>query len=325
MNLGHGKLHWFKDVYYVDGIFYCKTLHKDCVVDVAYDSKVKIKMPIKWDGSLRAWKDLTFDDCETIESAFLHKRHITGGYSHIIGDECIPIFYQLNKNNIKVNGIINCKNPNRHTPLELKWPSILKTFTGIDVLPPKNYFIKNLYCGWQTNTWTARDTEFDFNSYAQTIINGLNIKDSHDPSKIVFEVRNSETRSILNMEEIKKSLKHLNIEYVSFADMPYDRQIEKVYNAGTFIAQHGAGLTNLIFMRPKSNVFELLPESFQSYNGYRMFANMFKINYRAYIEEEKNTLISGAANQSQKSKDRDRDLIINIQKFRDQLDYELLI
>ena len=56
-----------------------------------------------------------------------------------------------------------------------------------------------------------------------------------------------------------------------------------------------------------------------------MFANMFKINYRAYIEEEKNTLISGAANQSQKSKDRDRDLIINIQKFRDQLDYELLI
>ena len=183
---------------------------------------------------------------------------------------------------------------------------------------PKNYFIKNLYCGWQTNTWTSRDTEFDFGSYAQTIINALNVKDDYDPSKIIFEVRQSETRSILNIEEIKQSLKHLNIEYVSFADMPYDKQIEKVYNAGTFIAQHGAGLTNLIFMRPKSNVVELLPESFKTYNGYRMFANMFKINYKAYIEEEKNTLVSQAASQTQKSIDRDRNLKINIQKFKNE-------
>ena len=318
MDLGHGKLHWFKDVYYVDGILYCKTLHDKCRVHVAYDSYVDIKMPIKWEGSLKSWKDLTFDDCETLESAFLHKRHVTGGYSHIIGDECIPIFYQLNKNNIKVDGIINCKNTQRPCGLERDWPNILKTFTNIDVLPEKNYFIKNLYCGWQTNTWTARDNEFDFHSYAQTIINALNIKDSHDPSKIVFEVRNSEKRSILNIDEIKESLKHLNIEYVSFADMPYKDQIEKVYNAGTFIAQHGAGLTNLVFMRPKSNVIELLPESFKDYNGYRMFANMFKINYRAYIEEEKATFISQAASQSQKSMNRDRNLIINIQRFKDE-------
>ena len=318
MDLGHGKLHWFKDVYYVDDVLYCKTLHDNCKVHVAYDSTVEIKMPIKWDGSLKAWKDLTFDGCETLDSAFLHKRHVTSGYSHIIGDECLPIFYQLNKNNIKVNGIINSKNTNRPSNLEPKWSNILKTFTNIDVLPEKNYFIKNLYCGWQTNTWTARDNEFNFNNYSQTIINALNIKDDYNPSKIVFEVRDSGTRSILNMDEIKYSLKEHNVEYVSFADMSYRDQIEKVYNAGTFIAQHGAGLTNLIFMRPKSNVIELLPESFKHYKGYHMFANMFKINYRPYIEEENNTVVSQAASQSQKSTDRDRNLIINMQKFKDE-------
>ena len=49
-----------------------------------------------------------------------------------------------------------------------------------------------------------------------------------------------------------------------------------------------------------------------------MFANMFKINYRPYIEEENNTVVSQAASQSQKSTDRDRNLIINMQKFKDE-------
>ncbi|NDG53494.1 MAG: glycosyltransferase family 61 protein [Flavobacteriia bacterium] len=319
MDLGHGKLHWFKDVYCIDGKFYCKTLHDNCKVHVAYDSTVDVKMPIVWDGSLKAWKDLKFDDCETIESAFLHKRHISAGYSHIIGDECLPIFYLLRKNNINVNGIINSINQRRPSKLEPEWPNILKTFTNIDVLPEKNYFVKNLYCGWQTNTWTARDNEFDFNSYAQTIINALGIKDCHDATKIVFEVRDSDKRSILNMDEIKYSLKEHNVEYVSFADMSYKDQIETVYNAGTFIAQHGAGLTNLIFMRPKSRVIELLPESYKHYKGYHMFADMFKMDYRPYIEEENNAPISQSATKSQKSKDRDRNLIINIQKFKDEI------
>ena len=36
------------------------------------------------------WTEKTLSADIIIDSAFLHKRHVVSGYSHIIGDECFP-------------------------------------------------------------------------------------------------------------------------------------------------------------------------------------------------------------------------------------------
>ena len=323
MNLEHGKLHWLNDVFIIGDKLYSNKINSDCEIHVAHQTKVKIHSAFYWDKGL--WKERTLAAERKIKSAFLHKRHTIAGYSHIVGDECFPMFYMIEKNRIKIDGIINVPNPDRVSALTEKWSTTLEKLTPYSVIEDRevsegvaNLYIENAYCGWQTNTLTFKDKNFDYKLYAEQVRAKLKVKDNFNKDKIIFEVREGDRRKIVNIDEVKSSVSDLNVEFVSFSNMTNKEQIEKVYNAGTLIAQHGAGLTNAIFMRPKSKVIEILPESYKEYGAYELFAKMFDMNYIRHIEPEKNCIAKEGEEDKQEYK-KNKDLIIDIKKLRNEI------
>lgn len=324
MQLGHGKLHWFKDVYYIKGQFYCDNIRNDCEVNSAFNSVIFIKQNAQWNGPEIGWTprkyDVDLSTLETIDSVFLHQRHTISGYSHIIGDECFPMFYFIKKHDIKIDGVLSIPNYHRRFNSNLSFEEYLNTLTPFNFIDPtKNYFIRNVYCGWQTNTWTARDFNFDPHCYAEALCEHLSIDNAADPQDIIFVHRGEDPRrKILNLSEIQNEFKKYNIKFIDFAKLSIKEQIQTCRNTKLMIAQHGAGMINLMFLPKGSTVVEILPESLKDYDGYRQTAKMCNINYKAYIEEESNTFASKTASNSPEAQKRDRDLIININKFKDE-------
>ena len=319
MILNQGKLHWFSDVFIIGDKLYSNTIHQECEIKVAFNSTIKILPAYRWEDKM--WKEKILSADITIDSAFLHKRHVVSGYSHIIGDECFPMFYMLEKNKINIDGILSLNNLQRKSPLVENWSNWIRSFTPYDIIHENyvkegvaNIFIKNAYCGWQTNSWTKRDKNFDFKSYPNSIRKRMNVSDSYNPKKIIFEVRSGDRRNILNLEDIKKSFTDLDVEFVDMASLSFKEQIEKVFNAGIFIAQHGAGLTNSIFMRQEAKVIELLPETYSDYDAYQMFVSMFGGNYIKHIEPKENCREKDI--KDAKAKNRDQDLIIDTEKLK---------
>ena len=323
MILEHGKLHWLNDVYLIGGKLYSNKINSNCEISVAHQTKVKVHSAFYWDKGL--WQERTLAAERKIESAFLHKRHTIAGYSHIVGDECFPLFYMLEKNKIKVNGIINIPNPERPSSLAGAWSETLEKLTPYSVIEDRevsegvaNVYIRNAYCGWQTNTLTFKDKNFDYGSYPDQVRTKLKVKNEFNKDRIIFEVRKGDRRRIVNIDEVKSTISNLDVEFVNFSEMTNKEQIETVYNAGTLIAQHGAGLTNAIFMRPGSKVIELLPESYKEYGSYELFAKMFGMNYIRHIEPEKNCIAKEGEEDKQEYK-KNKDLIIDVKKLRNEI------
>jgi capsular polysaccharide biosynthesis protein len=316
--LNQGKLHWFKNVYYYDKQFYCSTIKGEHIVPSTLDSQILINHDIVWDVQNKKYipnkktKEINF---KKIKSAFVHKRHTSSGYSHILGDECLPIYYLLKSNNVQVDGLLTIPNTKRNFSFHKTFKSTLELLTNETVIDEnENYFIENLYCGWQTNSWTALDFNFDFSQYARDICSPLNIHTPEDPQDIVFVVReNDERRSILNMQEIKNTF---NFKYVDFAKCSLEEQISICRNCKCLIAQHGAGLANISFLQPDTQVIEILPEALRDYGGYKMFADMFRVQYSSIIVPNENCQPHFDKDDLASKRDQDLNVDINLIKSK---------
>jgi hypothetical protein len=81
------------------------------------------------------------------------------------------------------------------------------------------------------------------------------------PKKILI-VRKGKTRGILNMHILKDALEKRGWIAIDLETVPFERQIALFANANCIVAEHGAGLTNLVWCRPGSKVLELCPANF---------------------------------------------------------------
>jgi hypothetical protein len=70
---------------------------------------------------------------------------------------------------------------------------------------------------------------------------------------------NANTRRIENENELKTGLKKMGFVCVRAEELSFKEQVELFQNAEAIIAPHGAGLTNLIFCRRGTRVFEIFP------------------------------------------------------------------
>jgi capsular polysaccharide biosynthesis protein len=75
------------------------------------------------------------------------------------------------------------------------------------------------------------------------------------PKRIFIE--RSGRRKIVNLEEVKTSLKPFNFDFIDFDGMTVLEQINSVRNCEILIGQHGAGLTNMLFISNNSKVIEI--------------------------------------------------------------------
>ena len=117
-------------------------------------------------------------------------------------------------------------------------------------------------------------------------------KDNQAAQKIYISRKYSNHRRLNNENKIIKFLKSENFKIVYAEKLSFMKQIKTFSKANFLISTHGAGLTNLIWMKPYSKVLEI--RSFNKYqNSNFALSNLFKINYHYFLTKQKNNNSNG--------------------------------
>jgi len=98
------------------------------------------------------------------------------------------------------------------------------------------------------------------NKFYTDYINHNDIKSPIKNEKIFISRKNAERRNIINNEELSEILTNYNFEIVDFEDYSFFEQIAIMQQTRILIGTHGAGLTNMIFMKTGAKVMELSRE-----------------------------------------------------------------
>lgn len=115
----------------------------------------------------------------------------------------------------------------------------------------------------------------------------------------IMKTSGSERRSIINHEEIVKLIKKhfgkkYNIINISTEYMSIYQQYILFNNADIVFAQHGAALANILFMKEKKDVIEIISKV--KLNGgddwFKPISKICKINHHQYITNEEHTKIN---------------------------------
>ena len=86
-------------------------------------------------------------------------------------------------------------------------------------------------------------------------------------------------RRIVNEPDCISLLKKYNFNIIILEDYTFLEQISICANAQYIVSNHGAGLSNILFMKPSSSVLELRKENDYHNNCYFSLANAMSLNY----------------------------------------------
>ena len=98
-------------------------------------------------------------------------------------------------------------------------------------------------------------------------------------NKIYVSRNKSQRRKISNEKELLAVLKNYNFKTLYLDNMSFEKQINIFSNAKYVVGLHGAGLSNIVWMKNKSNLIELRPEKDLYLNCYFNLSNLLNINY----------------------------------------------
>jgi hypothetical protein len=96
--------------------------------------------------------------------------------------------------------------------------------------------------------------------------------------KLYISRRDSNNRKLENEAEVEDLVSSSGFEIVCLTGMPLAEQIELFAGATHVIAAHGAGLTNIVFCKPGTNILEIHMLPYISW-CYRRLAGVYGLNY----------------------------------------------
>ncbi len=96
--------------------------------------------------------------------------------------------------------------------------------------------------------------------------------------KLYISRRDTRNRRLENEDEVENLVSSCGFEVVCLTGMPLAEQIELFAGATHVIAAHGAGLTNIVFCRPATNILEIHMLPYISW-CYRRLAGVYALNY----------------------------------------------
>lgn len=112
---------------------------------------------------------------------------------------------------------------------------------------------------------------------------------SNKTTKKIYISRNQASRRrIINESEILEVLYDNGFEKVETENLSFEQQIKLFSEAEFVVGVHGAGLTNLLFMQPNTNLLELRFETDKINNCYFSLSSALKINYFYCLGEKDN-------------------------------------
>ena len=86
-------------------------------------------------------------------------------------------------------------------------------------------------------------------------------------------------RKVINEQEIMPVLNEYGFHVVHMEDYSFEEQIKLIMPAKYIISNHGAGMTNMIFMQAGGSVFELRREGDTQNNCYFSLSSALSLNY----------------------------------------------
>jgi hypothetical protein len=159
--------------------------------------------------------------------------------------------------------------------------SSLKPFSIHDV----KFVKENLRCkNFKMPTYTART-----GNYNESLIRGLrtlytdfyqNIgSDRYRSNKVYISRGNVPYRKVFNEEECITILEEYGFKTVYFEDHSFEEQVKIALGTQYLIANHGAGLTNMLFMKSGCSVLELRQIRDAHNNCYFALASALELKY----------------------------------------------
>ncbi len=152
------------------------------------------------------------------------------------------------------------------------------------------------------SSWYDRKGNW-YKDYLLKIIKPKNIN-KHFPEKIYLSRSRVNTRRVLNEENVIKFLKRYGFECVHNEDLTLDEQIALFQNASNIISCHGSQLTNIVFCKPGTKVFEIRHISHRIHyrKAFHDLSNGFGLDYyllytklgEPFIDEEGNNIETDA-------------------------------
>jgi capsular polysaccharide biosynthesis protein len=154
------------------------------------------------------------------------------------------------------------------------------------VMSDHHMFVKN-FIFTQVRPWTSQFYPEHLEDVRNLFIaENAKVKNNLTPVRRIYVSRKkANRRKIINEEAIEFFLKEHGFESICFEDYSIIEQVSIMQNAEFLVSMHGAGLTNAMFLNPKSTLFELTP-SIEYQKQFRFpfwrIASILNINY--YIQ-----------------------------------------
>jgi len=87
-------------------------------------------------------------------------------------------------------------------------------------------------------------------------------------------------RKVRNEEEVVAAVREFGFSVVHFEDYTFEQQVALAARARHLVSNHGAGLTNMLFMPPGGSVLELRRRGERERNWFFNLANAAGLEYR---------------------------------------------
>jgi hypothetical protein len=146
------------------------------------------------------------------------------------------------------------------------------------------------YLTHPNNRWVIKDKKKKISDEYKYLMNELRkevIKNKifgqnkSNAEYILVSRSNALRRRLLNEDELFNQLKKFGFKKVFFENLSYEKQVELSMNCKIMIGYHGAGLTNLIFMKKNSHLIEIYNKHYE-HEHFKLFSMCQKIKYKNF-------------------------------------------
>ena len=122
-------------------------------------------------------------------------------------------------------------------------------------------------------------------NYNEEIIRGVRsvllsaYGDSDQGERIYISRRSARKRRISNENEVMEILSRFGFQTIHAEELSFAEQVQRCSRARCIVSNHGAGLTNILFMREGGKVLELRHQTDDINNCYFTLASALNLNY----------------------------------------------
>jgi protein O-GlcNAc transferase len=138
---------------------------------------------------------------------------------------------------------------------------------------------------WQGD-WDVRDCQHSklLSVFRTRVLDFYSIQPSQPPTDqiVVTFINRVEGRRLIDQAALlqlaESDMPHIKIQSIDFASISFKEQIQIVRDTDVLVGVHGAGLTNMMWMKEGSAVVEILPHSL-NFKGFRNVAGLMDLGY----------------------------------------------